>query len=171
MSVDSPVTASRLVHGGVSLPHGTLRTATFAGRAGQKAEAKRLIAEAAVSLLSTVTSIAIDSGTTCYAVATALPRDFRGTVITHSVPVLQQMLLHPKAVVLGLGGELMRESQVLIGPRTTAAALELSSDVFFLGANSLDADGAYLRGVASSRSSQPSSSGRPRWSCWPTGRN
>lgn len=136
----------RLVHGGVSLPHGTLRTATFAGRAGQEADAKRLIAEAAVSLLSPVTSIAIDSGTTCYAVATALPRNFRGTVITHSVPVLQQMLMHPQAVVLGLGGELMPESQVLIGPRTTAAALELSSDVFFLGANSLDADGVYLRG-------------------------
>ena len=33
-----------------------------------------------------------------------------------------------------------------LGPRTTAAALELSVDVFFLGANSVDARGVYLRG-------------------------
>ena len=136
----------RMVHGGVSLPHGTLRTATFAGRADQEADAKRLIADAAVGLLTPVTTIVVDSGTTCYGVATALPRDFRGTVITHSVPVLQQMLGHPQAVVLGLGGELLSEGQVLIGPRTTAAALELSVDVFFLGANSVDAEGVYLRG-------------------------
>ena len=136
----------RLVHGGVSLRHGTLRTDTFAGRADQEADAKRLIAEAAVKLLAPTTSIAIDSGTTCAAVASALPRDFRGTVITHSVPVLHEMLTHPQTIVLGLGGELLPESQVLIGPRTTAAALELSVDVYFLGANSVDARGTYLRG-------------------------
>jgi len=136
----------RLVHGGVSLRHATLRSATFAGRADQEADAKRLIAEAAVELLAPATSIAIDSGTTCAAVASALPRDFTGTVITHSVPVLQRMLAHPQTIVLGLGGELLHESQVLIGSRTTAAALELSVDVYFLGANSVDARGIYLRG-------------------------
>lgn len=136
----------RLVHGGVSLPHGALRTATFAGRADQEAQAKRQIAEAAVRLLGPMTSIAIDSGTTCAAVAAALPPDFRGTVITHSVPVLQQLLTHPQTIVLGLGGELLPESQVLIGPRTTAAAAELTVDVFFLGVNSVDARGMYLRG-------------------------
>ena len=136
----------RLVHGGVSLPVGTLRTATFAGRADQESSAKQLIADAAVNLLTPITTIVVDSGTTCYGVAAALPRDFRGTVITHSIPVLQQMLGHPQAIVLGLGGELLSEGQVLIGPRTTAAALELSTDVFFLGANSVDARGVYLRG-------------------------
>jgi DeoR family fructose operon transcriptional repressor len=136
----------RLVHGGVSLAPGPLRSATFAGRADQEANAKRLIAEAAVKLLAPTTTIAIDSGTTCAAVVAALPRDFRGTVITHSLPVLQQMLSHPQAIALGLGGELLPESQVLIGPRTTAAALELSVDLYFLGANSVDTRGTYLRG-------------------------
>lgn len=135
----------RLVHGGVSLPHGSL--GTYAGRADQEAGAKRLIAEAAVNLLGPTTTIAVDSGTTCAAIPAALPRGFRGTVITHSIPVLQQMMLsHPQTIVLGLGGELLPEGQVLIGPRTTAAALELSVDVCFLGANSVDATGVYLRG-------------------------
>lgn len=136
----------RIVHGGVSLPHGTLRTATFAGRAEQEAGAKQRIAEAAVALLSPNATIAIDSGTTGYAVAAALPRDFHGSVITHSVPVLQQMLNYPHATVICLGGELLAESQVLIGPRTTAAAQSLAVDTFFLGANSVDQRGIYLRG-------------------------
>jgi DeoR/GlpR family transcriptional regulator of sugar metabolism len=136
----------RIVHGGVSLPHGTLRTATFAGRAEQEADAKQRIATAALSLVTADATIAIDSGTTCFAVAAALPRNFHGSLITHSVPVLQQMLGYPDATVIGLGGELLAESQVLIGPRTTAAAQALSIDTFFLGANSVDERGIYLRG-------------------------
>lgn len=135
----------RIVHGGVSLAHGTL-TATFAGRAEQESEAKRLIAEAALRLVPANATIAIDSGTTCFGVAAGLDRDFRGCVITHSVPVLHQMLNFPHATVIGLGGELLPESQVLIGAATTAAARGLSIDIFFLGANSVDARGVYLRG-------------------------
>ncbi len=136
----------RMVHGGVSLPHGLLRTGTYAGRAETEAEAKRAIADAAADLLGPGDSVVIDSGTTCFAVAAALPRDFYGTVITHSVPVLQQMLVAAPATVLCLGGELLAESQVLIGPRTTAAANEITSDVLLLGANSVDSSGIYLMG-------------------------
>lgn len=136
----------RIVHGGVSLPHGTLKTATFAGRAEQESDAKRVIAEAALKLIQPNATIAIDSGTTCFAVAAGLDRGFRGCVITHSVPVLQQMLNYQHATVIGLGGELFVESQVLIGSSTTLAAQALSIDTFFLGANSVDARGVYLRG-------------------------
>lgn len=136
----------RQVHGGVSLPHGTLRTAGYASRAEREAAAKHAIAAAAVELIGTAGSITIDSGTTGYAFATALPQNFRGSVVTHSVPVLQHMLTLPSATVICPGGELLQESQVLIGPRTTAAARELASDIFFLGANSLDVSGVFLRG-------------------------
>ena len=136
----------RMVHGGVSLPHGLLRTATYAGRAEDESDSKRAIAEAAAVLLESGGSVVIDSGTTCFAVSTVLPRNYRGTVITHSVPVLQQMLMFPKATVLSLGGELFAESQVLIGPRATASAQEIASDVLLLGANSVDTGGVYLMG-------------------------
>ncbi len=135
----------RIVHGGVSLVHGTL-TATFAGRAEQESDAKRLIAEAALRLVAPDATIAIDSGTTCFGVAAGLDRDFRGCVVTHSVPALHQMLNYPHATVIGLGGELLAESQVLIGASTTSAAHALSVDTFFLGANSVDTRGIYLRG-------------------------
>lgn len=136
----------RMVHGGVSLTHGLLRTATYSGRAEDEADSKRVIAEAAATLLDLGGSVVIDSGTTCFAVSTVLPRNYRGTVITNSVPVLQQMLMHPKATVLCLGGELLAESQVLVGPRATASAGDISSDVLLLGANSVDTGGVYLMG-------------------------
>lgn len=136
----------RMVHGGVSLPHGLLRTATYAGRAEDEAGSKRAIAETAANLLGAGDSVVIDSGTTCFAVSTVLPRSFRGTVITHSVPVLQQMLMSTAATVLCVGGELLAESQVLIGPRATAGAKEITSDVLLLGANSVDTGGVYLMG-------------------------
>ena len=136
----------RVVHGGVSLPHGTLKTATFATRAEQQSDAKQRIARAALSLVPPTGTVAFDSGTTCFAAAAGLDRDYRGCVVTHSVPVLQQMLTCPHATVIGLGGELLIENQVLIGPSTTAAAAGLSVDLFFLGANSVDARGIYLRG-------------------------
>lgn len=136
----------RMVHGGASLPHGTLKTGTFAARAEQEADAKRLIAEAAARLVRPGSTIAIDSGTTCYALSTLLDRDFTGCVITHSIPVQQQMLSYPGATVLGLGGELLAENQVFIGSTTTAAAASLSIDTFFLAANSVDERGVYLRG-------------------------
>lgn len=134
----------RIVHGGVSRPHGTLTTATFTGRAEQEADAKRLIVDAALALVEPGSTIAIDSGTTCYAVASRLDRAFAGCVITHSVPVLHQMLNYPSATVIGLGGELMTQNQVLLGPTTTAAAAALSISTVFLGANSLDERGVYL---------------------------
>ena len=136
----------RSVHGGVSLPPGALDAITFSGRADEEAEGKRLIADVALSMIAPQASVAIDSGTTCFAVAAGLPIGFRGCVITHSVPVLQQMLNHPEATVIGLGGELLAESQVLIGQTTTVAAASLSIDTLFLGANSVDYRGVYLRG-------------------------
>lgn len=136
----------RVVHGGVSLPHGALDAITFSGRADEEAEGKRLIADVALSMIGPQASVAFDSGTTCFAVAAGLQKGFRGCVITHSVPVLQQMLNQPEATVIGLGGELLAESQVLIGAATTAAAASLSIDTLFLGANSVDHRGVYLRG-------------------------
>ncbi len=136
----------RLVHGGVSLPPGALDTVAFSGRADEESDAKRLIAEVALRFVEPNATVAIDSGTTCFAVAAGLDRAFGGCVITHSVPVLQQMVSLPEATVIGLGGELLAESQALIGQATTAAAAALSVDILFLGANSVDARGVYLRG-------------------------
>ncbi len=124
----------RVVHGGASLLHATLRTADFTSRGAQERTAKRLIAERASALVEPGATVAIDAGTTAFEMASALPPEFRGCVISHSVPVLHHMLNVPDARVIGLGGELLSDSQALVGGLTTEALAGLRADIVFLGA-------------------------------------
>ncbi|WP_415854185.1 DeoR/GlpR family DNA-binding transcription regulator [Sinomonas sp. G460-2] len=133
-----------IVHGGASLPHSAHGTADFSRRARRLSEAKHKIAVAAQEYIPDRGVIAIDAGTTAFAVVNELSADFRGTVITHSIPVLQHMLSFPNASVLGLGGELLIESQALVGPRTVEGLAGLKADTLFLGAAAIDAAGIYV---------------------------
>lgn len=134
----------RVVHGGASLPHGTLRTAGFARRAGRQARSKRRIAECAVELIERDSTVAVDAGTTAYELATHLPAGFSGSLITHSVPVLQHMLGRPAARVVALGGELLADSQALVGDITIGSLAGLRADVFFLAAAAVGPGGVYV---------------------------
>lgn len=134
----------RVVHGGASLPHGTLRTADFASRAQREREAKLRIAQTAAELVAPAATIAIDAGTTAFELAAALPDSFRGCVITHSVPVLQHMLHVPAARVIGLGGELLAGSQALVGALAVQALAGLRAEVVFLGVAAVDERGLYV---------------------------
>jgi DeoR family fructose operon transcriptional repressor len=134
----------RVVHGGASLPHGTLRTADFASRAQHERAAKRRVARHAVRLVTPGATIGVDAGTTCFELVAALPDTFRGCVITHSVPVLQHMLHLPGARVIGLGGELLSASQALVGALTVQAMAGLSAEILFLGVAAVDERGVYV---------------------------
>jgi DeoR/GlpR family transcriptional regulator of sugar metabolism len=134
----------RVVHGGVSALHGPLHNPAFVSRANMDASAKRAIAEAARTLVAPTDTIAIDAGTTAYALAQALPEDFRGTVVTHSIPVIQLLLNRGIGRVVGLGGELLVESQAFAGQMTVEAASGLRVRTLFLGAAAVDRRGVYV---------------------------
>jgi DeoR family transcriptional regulator, fructose operon transcriptional repressor len=134
----------RVVHGGASLPHGTLRTADFASRSQHERDAKRRIARRAAALVAPTATIAVDAGTTTFELAAALPDTFRGCVITHSVPVLQHMLHRPAARVIGLGGELLAGSQALVGALAVQALAGLNAEIVFLGVAAVNERGVYV---------------------------
>lgn len=134
----------RLVHGGVSMAHATLRTSEFTNRAGISAEGKARIAALAVRMIRPGDVVGFDAGSTVFAVATHLPVGFSGSVITHSVPVVQHMLNLPAARVTGLGGELYPWSQAFIGSATVRQLRGLRMRVFFLGAAAVDRHGIYV---------------------------
>lgn len=136
--------AVRVVHGGVSALHGPLHSPAFVSRASMDASAKRSIAEAALTLVSDDDTVAIDAGTTAYALAQALPQTFRGTIVTHSVPVIQLLLNRGQGRVVGLGGELLHESQAFAGQMTVDAARGLRVKTLFLGAAAVDERGVYV---------------------------
>ena len=136
--------AVRVVHGGVSQPHGTLQTAGFVSRAERAADGKRRIAEYALRFVQKGDTIALDAGTTVYELAAALPDDFSGTIVTHSIPVISRMLTAQAGRVVGLGGELLRDSQAFVGPMTVEAMAHLRVRTVFLGAAAVDGRGLYV---------------------------
>jgi DeoR/GlpR family transcriptional regulator of sugar metabolism len=99
---------------------------------------------ATAARLSLRATIAVDAGTTAYAVVQGLPDSFRGTVVTHSIPVMQLMLARGLGRVVGLGGELLPESQAFIGPRTVDAVAGLRVQTLLLGAAAVDEQGTYV---------------------------
>lgn len=133
----------RLVHGGASLPPGAADSARFTSRAEANDSAKRQIGQSAARLIGPRDTVAIDAGTTAYQLACALPDEFAGCVVTHSVPVIQHMLSRPSVRVVGLGGDLYHASQAFVGPTTVDMASSLRVRTVFLGAAALDERGIY----------------------------
>ncbi|MGC0252205.1 DeoR/GlpR family DNA-binding transcription regulator [Pseudactinotalea sp. Z1748] len=134
----------RVVHGGASLLHATLRTPDFTSRGAHQRAAKQRMAQAALGLIKPGATIAFDAGTTAFELAAALPPTFSGCVISHSVPVLQHMLNFPHLRVIGLGGELLVDSQAFVGGQTVAALANLHADVLFIGVAALRRSGMYV---------------------------
>ena len=136
--------AVRVVHGGVSSLRPQRHSSEFAGRAEENAEAKRAIGRAAALTLAPGSTVAVDAGTTTYAAIEALPDGFDGTLVTHSIPVMQLALTRGLRRVVGLGGELLVGSQAFVGPRTVEATKGLRVDTLLLGAAAVDDHGIYV---------------------------
>jgi DeoR/GlpR family transcriptional regulator of sugar metabolism len=132
----------RTVYGGASLSLPALRDA---GRwADSAAGDDARIGRCAATFVDETSTIAIDAGQLGYEVARALPEQFRGTVVTHSIPVIQLLMgrLRPPRVV-GLGGELVPSSYAFVGASTVAAIDGLRVDTLFLSIDGIDDRGAY----------------------------
>jgi DeoR/GlpR family transcriptional regulator of sugar metabolism len=137
----------RLVHGGAALSLAELRPAAFPDDGNEPGRAR--IAACAARLVAESDTIAVDAGPTAYAMARALPPAFHGSVITHSMPVLQlldQRELPVRAVALG--GELQAERHAFVGPTAEAAAGQLRARTFFLATAAADGRGTYSRSPA-----------------------
>lgn len=136
--------AVRVVHGGVSALRPQLHSPEFSGRAEENADSKRAIGQAAVLALPPTGTVAVDAGTTTYAAVQALPDGFEGTIVTHSIPVMQLALTRGFRRVVGLGGELLVESQAFVGPRSVEATRGLRVETLLLGAAAADEQGIYV---------------------------
>jgi DeoR/GlpR family transcriptional regulator of sugar metabolism len=137
----------RVVHGGASLAPGALRGSVFPDDAHAKTQER--VARCAVGLIGATDTIAIDAGATAYALARALPEDFGGCVITHSMPVLQLLAEREGAIrLVALGGELLADRGAFVGPTTEAAVAQLRARTFFLSPYAIDSRGTYSRSPA-----------------------
>lgn len=106
--------------------------ADYSARSAVAPESKRRVATAAVSLIEPGATIILDGGTTTLAMVDALPKSFRGTIITHS-PTIAAALLDHEADVFLIGGQVFKHSAVACGAAAVEIASRISADLFFLG--------------------------------------
>ena len=132
----------RLVHGGAVPSPADLHHRAFPDD-GYTAARER-VARRGAAMVGAADTIAMDAGPTAYALAMALPDDFHGSIITHSLPVLQLLDERTtKARTVALGGELLADRHAFVGPTTEAAVRELRARTFFFSPAALDARGTY----------------------------
>ena len=137
----------RAVYGGASLSVPALHEAGRWVSAGAAEEVD--IGRRAAALAGPADTIAVDAGRLGYEVARALPEEFRGTVVTHSIPVIQLLMSRARPPrVVGLGGEVMTTISAFAGAGTVAAVQGVRVDLLFLAVDALDHRGAYAHSDA-----------------------
>lgn len=136
--------------------------ADYATRTSVAPGSKRRVAAAAVSLIEPGATVILDGGTTTLAMVDALPKSFRGTIITHS-PTIAAALLDHEADVFLIGGQVFKHSAVACGAAAVEAANRISADVFFLGVTGIhpaaglttgDADEAAMKRALAARAAE-----------------
>lgn len=129
------------VAGGAVLPGAVAPVEPFDERTTHDVPEKRAIARAAVALLGSGGSVALDAGTTVAEVVGHLPPGM--TVTSHSLAVLTACADRGDLDVIGLGGSYQPVTRSFAGPATRAAIEHLSVDTALLSAVAAGPQGLY----------------------------
>jgi DeoR family transcriptional regulator, aga operon transcriptional repressor len=110
-------------------------------RAPRHLPEKQRIGRAAADLIGAGERLIIDSGATALELARHIPDDLLTdgnlTVITSSLPVVQELGTRKTVHLILLGGVFLPEHQVAVGPQTIEQIRDLHADKMFLGADGL----------------------------------
>jgi DeoR/GlpR family transcriptional regulator of sugar metabolism len=126
----------RRVHGGALAS--TPGSLPFEQRLEIDQETKARLAEAAVPLVESSRTLLLDGGTTALEVARRLPPSWDGVVVTNAPPVAAALAAHPNAEVLVVGGRLLKDEQVAVGPAAVDAFRAVRADACVLGVCAFD---------------------------------
>jgi len=112
---------------------------TFAARSTRHHDRKRALAALAASLVEPQDTIVIDIGTTALEVARALPADFRGRVLTNSVPVAMELSARDQVELLLSGGQVRPGDAACYGASADDFFSQVYADKAFLGSGGVHA--------------------------------
>ncbi|GAB3010521.1 DeoR/GlpR family DNA-binding transcription regulator [Niabella terrae] len=101
---------------------------------------KKKIAKAALGLIKNVDSIMIGSGTTAFALATALHPPTKITVITPALKVGLELSNRTNVEVLQLGGVIRPNSSSVAGGYAFQVLEDISCELLFLGVDGIEPD-------------------------------
>lgn len=132
----------RRVHGGAtSIHNGPLVPTDFRERTQLNFDKKIAIAREALKFISRGDIIAFDAGTTTLEIARLLPTDSNLSVVTHSLPVINELAARTKIKVHAVGGELHYPTQSFSSLESANQLSEFRFTTLFLSAGSIR-DGA-----------------------------
>jgi DeoR/GlpR family transcriptional regulator of sugar metabolism len=89
-------------------------------------------------LVESARTLVVDGGTTATELARRLAATWDGTVVTNAPPVAAALAAHPRAEVILVGGRLLKDEQVAVGPAAVDAFRSLRADVCVLGVCAFD---------------------------------
>ncbi|TCD29041.1 DeoR/GlpR transcriptional regulator [Pedobacter psychrodurus] len=98
---------------------------------------KQVIANKALQFLKDGQVVFFDGGTSVVALAAALPKDLKITIITNSFPVANILEDHPNAEVIFAGGRLHKTAFTTMGQETIDTFRKVRADICMLGICSL----------------------------------
>ncbi len=126
-------------HGG-AVRNGVLYELPVRYRAGQQADEKRRIADAAAERAADVQTVGLTGGTT----TTEVARRLRGrtlTVVTNAVNIASELVVSESIRLVLTGGVARPQSYELIGPLAERSLEGLNLDLMFLGTNGVTVTG------------------------------
>ena len=129
------------VHGGAVARSRATFADMYAMRINRNREKKENIARVATEMISGGNHIILDSGTTTWSIAriikdTSLANE-NLTVITASLPIVQELEQNPAVNIIFLGGVYLPEHKISVGPQTLEQLKHLHADKIFLGTDGL----------------------------------
>ncbi len=129
------------VHGGAVSVSGAALGRPHSARMGYHSEEKERIGCAAARMIHEQDRIIFDSGTTVFQVARNIPGRLLNsgnlTVISGSIPIVQELGSRQGIHFILLGGIYLPEYDLVVGPQTVNSLRQLSADRLFLGTDGL----------------------------------
>lgn len=113
---------------------------TYVERVHLAPEAKASIGSIAAGMLTPGSTVMIDVGTTCVEVAKAIPKDFRGRVVTCNLLAAIELADRPHVEVHVSGGQLRPGDMTLSNSYAVDFFANLRPDIAFLGSGGIDMD-------------------------------
>jgi len=126
----------RRVYGGALLPAPDI--GTLAVRTSDQSDMKARLGRTAATLVRDGQTLFIDASSTNLAIAKALPKELRLTVVTNAPDIATALSDNPKHTIIVLGGLYDQSKGACLGPQTIREAGNIFADMFILGACGVD---------------------------------
>jgi DeoR family transcriptional regulator of aga operon len=126
-------------HGGAVRVERAAKEPPMLQRIEEGHDEKIRIGAAAASLIKDGETIFLGSGTTVLEIAHQLPYDIHLTVITNSLPVLNELVNRPNIELIVIGGMLRQSELSMVGHIAEHDVREFRADKVFMGMRAIDA--------------------------------